>query len=244
MRVRPPDSAARTASAARSRNRSTASGRRRECVCAGPARRARVGDVAAGPEPCAPDRRVVVGQSRTRDTSTSVVRLVVLGDRCSRRRSADAGGVAPRWSSSTGWRSVGDEAMTRRTSPSPSAAPAPRSSSALRCSSSSNSRAFSIAMTAWSANVSSSAICSSVNGRTSVATDDDRADRRRRRAAAARASDRPMAQRPQLPGTRAAISSGCASSTSDDARRPARPGRRRSTVGASRDRRAERRRPR
>ena len=38
----------------------------------------------------------------------------------------------------------------------------------LRCSSSSKSRAFSMAMTAWSANVSSSAICWSVNGATSV----------------------------------------------------------------------------
>ena len=49
-----------------------------------------------------------------------------------------------------------------------------------------------MAMTAWSAKVWSSAICWSVNGRTSAATDGDRADRRRRRAASARASDAPV----------------------------------------------------
>ncbi len=48
-----------------------------------------------------------------------------------------------------------------------SAAPAPRVSSRLRSCNSLNSRTFSMAITAWSAKVSSSAICLSVNGRTS-----------------------------------------------------------------------------
>ena len=50
-------------------------------------------------------------------------------------------------------------------------------SSALRCSSSSNSRAFSMAITAWSANVSSSAICCSVNGRSCDPDGVDHSDR-------------------------------------------------------------------
>ena len=39
-------------------------------------------------------------------------------------------------------------------------------SSAVRCCSASNSRTFSIAITAWSAKVDTSSICFSVNGRT------------------------------------------------------------------------------
>ena len=56
----------------------------------------------------------------------------------------------------------------------------------LRCSSSWNRRAFSMAMTAWSANVSSSAISRSVNGCTSIRATRQGADRPRRREAAER----------------------------------------------------------
>ena len=49
-------------------------------------------------------------------------------------------------------------------------------SSRVRACSSSNSRVFSIAMTAWSAKLVTSSICLSVNGRTSCAIDDDDAD--------------------------------------------------------------------
>ena len=76
--------------------------------------------------------------------------------------------------SSTGWRSVGEAAMTRRTSAVAVCCSSASLRSRLRCSSSWNSRAFSMAMTAWSANVSSSAICCSVNGRTSIRTSADR----------------------------------------------------------------------
>src|SRR5262249_9215454 len=62
--------------------------------------------------------------------------------------------------SNTGWRSVGELAMTLKMS-----LVAVRSR--LRASSSLNSRTFSIAMTAWSAKVWTSAICFSVNGRES-----------------------------------------------------------------------------
>ena len=56
-------------------------------------------------------------------------------------------------------------------------------SSAVRSCSSSKSRAFSMAMTAWSANVSSSAICRSVNGGPPCARSTMHADRRPRAAA-------------------------------------------------------------
>ena len=46
-------------------------------------------------------------------------------------------------------------------------------SRALRCCSASNSRVFSIAITAWSAKVSTSSICLSVNGRTAAALQDE-----------------------------------------------------------------------
>ena len=63
--------------------------------------------------------------------------------------------------SSTGWRSIGERAMTLSTSAvAVCCSSASVSSGRLRCSSSSNRRAFSIAITAWSANVSSRAICS------------------------------------------------------------------------------------
>jgi hypothetical protein len=55
-------------------------------------------------------------------------------------------------------RSVGVDAMTRRISAVAVCRSSASLSSALRCSSSSKSRAFSIAITAWSANVSTSAI--------------------------------------------------------------------------------------
>ena len=83
------------------------------------------------------------------------------------RRIDDSVGVAERerrsstMASRTRCRSVGDEAMTRSTSAVAVCCSSASVSSLLRCSSSSNSRAFSMAMTAWSANVSSSAICRS-----------------------------------------------------------------------------------
>ena len=51
-------------------------------------------------------------------------------------------------------------------------------SSRVRCCSASNSRAFSIAITAWSAKVSASSICLSVKGRTDFRPKVDDADRR------------------------------------------------------------------
>ena len=56
-------------------------------------------------------------------------------------------------------RFVGEEAMTRSTSPRAVCCSSASRELGVACSSSSNSRAFSMAMTAWSANVSSSAIC-------------------------------------------------------------------------------------
>ena len=64
-------------------------------------------------------------------------------------------------------RSVGELAMTRSTSLVAVCCSSDSARSLLRDSSSSKSRVFSMAITAWSANVSSSAICASVNGRTS-----------------------------------------------------------------------------
>ena len=52
---------------------------------------------------------------------------------------------------------------------------------AVRACTSSNSRTFSIAITAWSAKVVSSSICLSVNGRTALRCKDDDANRRRLR---------------------------------------------------------------
>ena len=57
-------------------------------------------------------------------------------------------------------------------------------SSRVRACSSSNSRVFSMAITAWSAKVLTSSICLSVNGRTSCADQHDHADRHCLRAAA------------------------------------------------------------
>ena len=69
--------------------------------------------------------------------------------------------------SSTGWRSVGELEMTRRISAVAVCCSSASVSSRLRLCSSLNRRTFSIAMTAWSAKVFSSAICLSVKGRTS-----------------------------------------------------------------------------
>ena len=60
------------------------------------------------------------------------------------------------------------EEIARPTSPSACSSPTERVSSVVRACSSVKSRTFSIAMTAWSAKVWSSAICLSVNGRTSA----------------------------------------------------------------------------
>ena len=71
-------------------------------------------------------------------------------------------------SSSTGWRSVGELLMTRRISLVAVCCSSASVSSRLRASSSWNSRAFSMAITAWSAKVWSSAICLSEKGLTSL----------------------------------------------------------------------------
>ena len=68
-----------------------------------------------------------------------------------------------------------------------------RDSSAVRACTSSNSRAFSMAITAWSAKVSTSSICLSVNGRTSVRGRRDGHRRAPLAAAAGRASMRAIA---------------------------------------------------
>ena len=87
-----------------------------------------------------------------------------------RRISSVIGAAQPRGTlghaSSTGWMSVGELAMTPRISL--VAVCCSNASQSVAFLSSLNSRTFSIAITAWSAKVSRSAICLSVNGRTSV----------------------------------------------------------------------------
>ena len=61
--------------------------------------------------------------------------------------------------SNTGWTSVGELLMTRRISLVAVCCSSASVRSAFRACSSVNSRAFSMAITAWSAKVSSSAIC-------------------------------------------------------------------------------------
>ena len=68
--------------------------------------------------------------------------------------------------SSTGWSSVGEEAITRNTSLVAVCCSNASVRSRLRDWSSLKSRTFSIAITAWSANVLTSSICRSVNGST------------------------------------------------------------------------------
>ena len=79
---------------------------------------------------------------------------------------------------STVWRSS-VELTAWLTSPSACSSSTDCASSRVRACTSSNSRTFSIAITAWSAKVVTSSICLSVNGRTSCAADDDHADRAR-----------------------------------------------------------------
>ena len=73
--------------------------------------------------------------------------------------------------------SVGELLMTRRMSAVAVCCSSDSVTSALRAWSSLNSRTFSIAITAWSAKVLSSAICLSENGSGRRANDVDRADR-------------------------------------------------------------------
>ena len=79
--------------------------------------------------------------------------------------------------SKTGWRSVGELLITRRISLVAVCCSSASLRSRLRASSSVNRRTFSMAMTAWSAKVLSSSICSSENGRTSRAATVIDADR-------------------------------------------------------------------
>ena len=66
--------------------------------------------------------------------------------------------------SKTGSNSPGDELMTRSTSAVAVCCSSDSVSSRVRCCSASNSRTFSMAITAWSAKVVTSSICLSVNG--------------------------------------------------------------------------------
>ena len=68
--------------------------------------------------------------------------------------------------SNTGCRSLGEREMTLSTSAVAVCCSSACCSSRVRACTSSNSRAFSIAITAWSAKVVTSSICLSVNGRT------------------------------------------------------------------------------
>jgi hypothetical protein len=70
--------------------------------------------------------------------------------------------------SNTGCTSVGELEMTRRISLVAVWYSSDSLSSCVRACTSSNSRTFSIAITAWSAKVVASSICFSVNGRTVV----------------------------------------------------------------------------
>ena len=79
--------------------------------------------------------------------------------------------------SKTGWTSVGELADDRRISPVAVCCSRASVRSRLRSCSSLNSRTFSMAITAWSAKVSRSAICFSENGRTSVRRIVNSADR-------------------------------------------------------------------
>ena len=72
--------------------------------------------------------------------------------------------------SKTGCRSPGELEMTCSTSDVAVCCSSDSVSSCVRCCSASNNRAFSIAITAWSANVVTSSICFSVNGFTSLRT--------------------------------------------------------------------------
>ncbi len=76
--------------------------------------------------------------------------------------------------SSTGWRSNVERLITLSTSLVAVCCSSATRSSLFRASSSVNRRTFSMAMTAWSANVSSSAICGRVKGRGSVRANADR----------------------------------------------------------------------
>ncbi len=68
--------------------------------------------------------------------------------------------------SNTGSSSPGELEITRRTSEVAVCCSRDSLSSLVRCCSASNSRTFSMAITAWSAKVATSSICLSVNGRT------------------------------------------------------------------------------
>ena len=131
----------------------------------------------ADPSPTASRQRHRESSSRLIGPCRAATTQLVAFDatRCTAlRRARRAATALSTMASSTGCRSVGEDGDDAQDLGQwPSAAPAPRSARALRCSSSSNSRAFSMAMTAWSANVSSSAICCSVNGATSSRPIDD-----------------------------------------------------------------------
>ena len=80
--------------------------------------------------------------------------------------------------SNTGSSSPGELEMTCSTSEVAVCCSSASESSRVRACTSSNSRTFSIAITAWSAKVVTSSICLSVNGRTVLRCNDEDADRR------------------------------------------------------------------
>ena len=100
--------------------------------------------------------RVAIGIARDgrRDGAISVPTVDGRVERLAEPRRALA-----RSASNTGWTSVGDLEMTRRISPVAVCCSSVSVRSRLRASSSLKSRTFSIAITAWSAKVFSSAIC-------------------------------------------------------------------------------------
>ena len=76
----------------------------------------------------------------------------------------------------TGSSSLGELEMTCSTSEVAVCCSSASVSSRVRCCSASNSRTFSIAITAWSAKVVTSSICLSVNGRAAVTLQNNHAD--------------------------------------------------------------------
>ena len=99
---------------------------------------------------------------------------------------AQARGALARSASKTGCRSVGERQMTRRISLVAVCCSSASVRSALRAWSSLNRRTFSMAITAWSAKVWSSAICRVGEGPDLRPAEHDRADAARPRAAAGR----------------------------------------------------------
>ena len=96
-----------------------------------------------------------IGDRRRDGAATHEADLALDAEDDARRAPRTGARRSRRSASSTGWRSVGELEMTRRISPVAVCCSSASVSSRLRACSSANSRAFSIAITAWSAKVSS-----------------------------------------------------------------------------------------